>query len=102
MVYELTDPPLAEGNRAKRKELSRERLSRAGVGTKIINCADIIDNMHSICTHDPKFARTFLFEVGELMPLLKVKSSLYTELQEKYAAFNPLSTIDIRVMKEGW
>ncbi len=95
MVYELTDPPLGEGNRAKRKELSRERLSRAGIGTKIIKCADIIDNMHSICTYDPKFARTFLFEVGELLPILNPepwsKNSLYTELLEKYAYFNPLS-----------
>lgn len=102
LVFSLTDTPKGCGNRAVRKGLDRERLNGASEAVKIIKCADIIDNMHSICTHDQKFARTFLFEVGELIPLLKNKSSLYLELEEKYAYFNPLSTVEQRIMKEGW
>jgi len=87
-VAELTDPPLSAGNRAKRKEITRERLKTASNAAKVIKCADIIDNMHSIVACDPDFSKVFLKEVGYLIPLLETpRSSLHKELIEKHAAF---------------
>jgi (p)ppGpp synthase/HD superfamily hydrolase len=93
IVQELTDPPLVAGNREKRKGLSRERLRLSCHATKIIKCADIIDNVHSIVACDPKFAKVFLEEIGMLIPLLETpRSSLHRELVELYATSIPRTT----------
>lgn len=61
---------LEEGNRATRKQLSRERLSRAPGWIQTIKCADLISNTSSIVQYDPKFAVTYLEEKRLLLEVL--------------------------------
>lgn len=58
------------GNRAQRKALSRERLSRCSAWIQTIKCADLISNTSSIVMHDPKFAVTYLEEKRLLLAVL--------------------------------
>jgi (p)ppGpp synthase/HD superfamily hydrolase len=63
LVMWLTDVSLPEdGNRAKRKAIDREHLSRAPREAKTIKLADLIDNTRDIAQHDPKFAKIYLAE----------------------------------------
>ena len=81
IVLELTDPPLSVGNRAARKEITKERLKTASWYAKTIKYADIIDNISSIVDHDPQFAKLFLSEIGEIYPEMKGGDDvLYTKL----------------------
>lgn len=59
-IFLLSD--LEEGNRATRKALSRERLSKAPAWVQTIKCADLISNTSSIVQHDPDFAKVYLEE----------------------------------------
>ena len=71
LVAELTDiSRTTDGNRAKRKALDREHLSRASPRGKTIKLADLIDNCPDICKHDARFGRTFLTEMGALLAVL--------------------------------
>ncbi len=89
-VKDLTDCPPGYGNRAQRKIANDQRLAVCGDAVKIIKCADILDNMHSILEHDPKFAKVFMKEVGDLIPVLEPTSfpvypqSLWLELVEQH------------------
>lgn len=67
-VWWLSD--LEEGNRATRKRLSRERLSKAPGWVQTIKCADLISNTGSIVQHDPKFAKVYLREKELLLEVL--------------------------------
>lgn len=58
------------GNRKTRKELSRERLSRAPAWVQTIKCADLISNTSSIVIYDPKFSVTYLEEKRLLLDVL--------------------------------
>lgn len=83
LVRELTDPPLSAGNRATRKQITRERLRSASWYAKTIKYADLIHNIESITEHDHKFARTFLDEVIDTMPILEGGDKLlYARLTE--------------------
>jgi (p)ppGpp synthase/HD superfamily hydrolase len=61
---------LEQGNRAERKRLSRERLSKAPAWVQTIKCADLISNTSSIVMHDAKFAVTYLEEKRLLLDVL--------------------------------
>lgn len=67
-VWWLSD--LEEGNRATRKRLSRERLSKAPGWVQTIKCADLISNTGSIVQHDPDFAKVYLEEKKLLLEVL--------------------------------
>lgn len=67
-VWCLSD--LEEGNRATRKRLSRERLSKAPGWVQTIKCADLISNTGSIVQHDPDFAKVYLEEKKLLLEVL--------------------------------
>lgn len=58
------------GNRATRKELSRQRLSAAPAEVQTIKVCDLIDNTRSIVEHDPKFAKVYLPEKKALLDVL--------------------------------
>lgn len=71
LVSEVTDVSKPEdGNRAIRKALDRDHLAKASPAGKTIKLADIICNTASIVKHDPEFAKIYLKEKEELLPLL--------------------------------
>ena len=71
LVQELTDvSTLADGNRAARKQVDRERLARASAEAQTVKLADLIDNARSITEHDPRFAKIFLAEMQALLEVL--------------------------------
>jgi (p)ppGpp synthase/HD superfamily hydrolase len=84
LVIELTDvTTLADGNRAKRKAIERERLAKASSDGKIIKLADLIDNITDIAKHDPNFSRIFKKEAALDFPYLEVKNNrLYDQLHQ--------------------
>ncbi len=96
-VKALTDDPAVPGgpNRAARKARTRARLGACGDGVKIIKCADILDNMSSIMDNDPDFAKVFIREVGELIPVLKptCQSNLYDELVTEHMRYDEESDL---------
>ena len=61
---------IEEGNRAKRKAESRERLSKAPWWVQTIKCADLISNTSSIVKYDPDFAKVYLEEKRLLLEVL--------------------------------
>ena len=68
-------------NRASRKEMESDRLSKCSSKVQNIKILDILDNMQSICLFDQKFARVFLPEVFHLgSKLTKADFSLSTIL----------------------
>ena len=71
LVAELTDVSRpSDGNRAARKAIDRAHLGAASPRAKTVKLADLIDNCRDICRHDPRFARVFLAEMGELLEVL--------------------------------
>ena len=52
----------ADGNRATRKRIDRERLSNAPSGVQTVKVADIIHNCSAILDESPSFARTYVPE----------------------------------------
>lgn len=72
-VFELTDQfiDLSIGNRAHRKKLERERLSRIHPNAQTIKYADLIDNTSSIVSRDPGFARVYLKEKRALLSVMR-------------------------------
>jgi len=80
----LTDKTtLADGNRATRKAMERERLSGVSDRAKTIKLADLIDNAESIIAHDPGFARVFVAEARALLAVLRGgDAGLWNELSK--------------------
>ena len=62
---------MEQGNRAQRKEASRDRLAACASWIQTIKVADLISNTSSIVMHDPKFATTYLQEKRLLLDVLK-------------------------------
>jgi (p)ppGpp synthase/HD superfamily hydrolase len=58
------------GNRAERKQKSRDRLAACSGWIQTIKCADLISNTSSIVQHDPKFAVTYLEEKRLLLEVM--------------------------------
>jgi len=67
-VMHLSD--LEQGNRAERKQASRDRLMMAPSWVQTVKCADLISNTSSIVQHDPKFAKVYLEEKRLLLDVL--------------------------------
>lgn len=71
LVLELTDVTTqADGNRATRKEIERNRLANCSAHAQTVKMADLIDNTEDIVTHDPKFAKVYLPEAEALFDAL--------------------------------
>ncbi len=71
---------LEKGNRSRRKELSRERLSFAPSEIQDIKVCDLISNTSSIVHHDPKFAKTYLEEKRLLLDVLTLADKRLLEI----------------------
>lgn len=59
-VFGLSD--LAEGNRAERMKLSRERISKQSGWIQMVKCYDIESNARAIFVHDQDFFTVFVTE----------------------------------------
>ena len=95
LVNYLTDCQQSVGNRAARKTLDRERLSRAPDRAQTIKVADLIDNTSSIVERDPDFAVTYMREKALLLPLLtKADKGLWLRAAELLAAYEDRSVQD--------
>ncbi|WP_019025297.1 MULTISPECIES: HD domain-containing protein [unclassified Thioalkalivibrio] len=71
MVEMLTDVSRpVDGNRAQRKSLDRDHISRASPEAKTVKLADLLDNSQSILRHDPRFAVIYLQEKRALLGVL--------------------------------
>ncbi len=82
LVLEVTNvTTLADGNRAKRKSIERERLATISTEGKLIKLADLIDNIIDISRNDPNFARIFKKEALLDLPYLQIDNNpLYEQL----------------------
>lgn len=70
LVVELTER-VHQGNRATRKALECERLSRISPDAQTIKYADLISNTSSIVQHDPDFARVYLQEKFNILKVMR-------------------------------
>ncbi|MDO3380440.1 HD domain-containing protein [Geoalkalibacter halelectricus] len=70
----------ADGNRQARKALDRSALAGASADAQTIKLADLIDNIGSIASHDPRFAKIYMQEKAQLLEVLtKGHPALYAE-----------------------
>jgi (p)ppGpp synthase/HD superfamily hydrolase len=82
LVKEVTNTFTKENhpnlNRARRKHLEHDRLSKISKEAKSIKLADIIDNVDGIVDNDRDFGKVFLTEKVQLLMFLKEgNSTLY-------------------------
>lgn len=71
LVDWMTDKTtLADGNRASRKKLERERWAGAPAAAQTIKLADALDNAQDILLHDPDFAKVYIAEMRLLLSVL--------------------------------
>ena len=71
LVESLTDVSMpSDGNRAIRKSIDREHSAQAPPRAKTVKLADLIDNCRDIVSHDERFARVYLVEMGALLKVL--------------------------------
>ena len=79
MLFRST--PTREGgpNRARRKEIDRQRLSQAPGWVQTVKVADMIDNTSTIVEYDPKFAKVYLEEKRLLLAELTSADPLLLE-----------------------
>ena len=77
---------LEQGNRAARKALSRERLSKAPEWVQTIKYADLISNTSSIVKHDAKFAQVYLEEKRLLLEVMDKGNPLLYSLAKELSA----------------
>lgn len=108
-VADLTDVYIKENyphlNRAERKRLERERLSKISHEAKTIKLADLISNTKSIVAEDAGFAKTYLKEkfalLGDLAegsPILLQRASEQTiEGFQKLGLTIPMITASLHV-----
>lgn len=71
LVLEVTDASKPEdGNRKVRKKIDRMHLAKSSPSGASIKLADLIHNTSSIVEHDEDFAKIYIHEKAELLPLL--------------------------------
>lgn len=71
MVDDLTEKTtLEDGNRARRKAMECERLSKCSAVVQTIKICDLVDNGQSIAEHDPKFWSVYRKEAKQLCDAL--------------------------------
>lgn len=61
----------SQADRIERKNLDRHHSAKASAAAKTIKLADLIDNLRSLITHDPDFAKIYLIEKRLLLAVLK-------------------------------
>lgn len=85
-VWYLTDVPLIAGNRSTRNALNNARLAGAPEAALIVKCADMIDNMHDIIEHDPKFAKVYLGEIYRKWNVMfeSIPKDIFIEFENEY------------------
>lgn len=72
LVDWLTDASRPQdGNRATRKAIDREHISKAPTLAKTIKLADLISNTKTIVAHDSTFAKVYMAEKKLLLEVLK-------------------------------
>lgn len=72
LVRGLTDiSKPSDGNRAFRKAKDRNHYAVQSPECKTVKIADILSNTLSIARHDPHFAKVFMGEKRELLPVLR-------------------------------
>ena len=84
-VWYLTKPPEFIGNRAKRKEHDRNRLSVAPEEVRIIKFYDVFHNAGSIRKYDPTLWKTWNREMTLLLLAMDIHS--IKSLMPKYEEF---------------
>jgi hypothetical protein len=86
LVAELTDVSRpGDGNREARKAIDRDHLAKGSAAAKTVKLADLIDNCRDITENDPKFARVYLEEMGQLLGVLtEGEGRLYEEARRVY------------------
>jgi len=71
LVLELTDVSTpSEGNRATRKTIDLNHLSKASPRAKTVKLADLINNCTDVTRHDARFAVVYLGEMAALLQVL--------------------------------
>jgi (p)ppGpp synthase/HD superfamily hydrolase len=87
LVIELTDEFTSANypniNRAGRKKLEADRLSKISFSAKAIKLADLIDNTQDIVANDPGFARKYLQEKEEILNLMARAGGVYQPLYDE-------------------
>lgn len=72
LVFEVSDiSKYSDGNRARRKEIDREHISKASFLGKSIKLADLIHNSQSILKYDKNFAKVYMKEKIALLEVLQ-------------------------------
>ena len=72
LVDDVTDKTkLSDGNRAARKAMEKDRLSKSHPDSKTLKMFDIEDNLSDIEVENPQFAPTYFAEKRDLMEVLK-------------------------------
>lgn len=82
-VILLTDVEKSAGNRAERKAIDRERISKAPSWVKTIKLADLLSNTADIAANDPAFAVNYLAEKLSLLDVLEDGDSTLLEAARK-------------------
>lgn len=77
-VSQLTMPSLEFGNRQKRMEMYNRTLAESCELVQTVKYADLLHNTESITQYDPDFAKVYLAEKRELLPMInKGEKRLY-------------------------
>lgn len=72
LVENLTDvSKKSDGNRATRKAIDREHTANADRRAKTVKLADLIDNTRDILDNDESFAKVYIKEKEQLLPVLR-------------------------------
>jgi (p)ppGpp synthase/HD superfamily hydrolase len=62
LTHVYTPEAYPEINRAQRKQLEAARLATVSKRAKLIKLFDVLDNLPSVCQHDPGFAKVYVPE----------------------------------------
>lgn len=82
-VILLTDVEKSAGNRAQRKSIDRERISKAPNWVKTVKLADLLSNTKDIAANDPNFAINYLAEKLSLLDALEDGDQTLLQLARK-------------------
>ncbi len=99
LIDELTDVYTKDSypdlNYETRKRLEGDRLKTMSEDAKLIKCADFLDNLISIESHDEKFLKTFLRQIIYVLPYLQT----YSPDWWKHLTYRLLKTEVNRILK---
>lgn len=103
LVFDLTDQFVLpeQGNRAERKGLERDRLSRISPSAQSIKYADLIHNTASIVPNDPGFAGTYLREKEALLAVMRDGDATLLAIAEKSLAIGQTHLMHLKLEKNN-